>query len=234
MGPCRITTVLTVLTIGALLAPAPRASAEPVIDGQVSSAGTSYGGPRTDCGFSQSDDADATRQLTSTSGRRTARTATTFTAVPFDGIDVAAHGRVETATSGVVAFNGDAFDHLAFTAHHLARVVDDRRPDCGMRLFASSLASVSFVAERRGRVRLAWDRGAKGTLEWVRVSRDGARVYERTRPRAEHDVVTFRLRRGGTYSFSIHFRTRVSERATHVGGTLTKRSHFRVVADYLG
>lgn len=234
MRPTRIATALAVLTAGALLAPAAPATAEPVIDGQVSAAGGSYGGPRTDCGFSRSNDADATKQLTSTSGRRTARTATRFTAVPFDGIDVAAHGRVETATAGVVAFNGGAFDRLNFTAHHLARVADDRRPDCGMRLFARSLASVSFVAEHGGRVRLEWDRGTKGTLEWVRVSRDGARVYERTRPRADHDAFTFRIRRGSTYGFSIHFRTLVSERAIPVGDTLTKRSHFHLVAEYLG
>lgn len=220
--------------VGMLLMPTAPASAEPVIDGDVTAAGSSYGGPRTDCGFSQSNDADATKQLTSTSGRRTARTATSFTAVPFDGTDVGAHGRVETATSGVVAFTEGSFDRLAFSARQLARIVDDARPDCGMRLYATSLASVSFVAERGGRVHLEWDRSAQGTLEWIRVSRDGDRVYQRDRPRSDHDEVSFRMWRGGTYTFSIQFRTRVSERAVPVGQTLTKRTHFRLVADYRG
>jgi hypothetical protein len=32
----------------------------------------------------------------------------------------------------------------------------------------------------------------------------------------------------------VHFRLRASEREVPVGETLTKRIHFRVVADYLG
>jgi hypothetical protein len=226
--------IVAALAAGMLLLPTAPASAEPVIDGGVTAAGSSYAGPNPDCSYSQSNPADETKQITSTSGRRTAHSATRFSAVPHDGADVSSHGRIETATSGVVAFTDGSFDRLAFSAQQLARIVDDARPDCGMRLSAISLASVSFRAERGGRVHLEWDRSRRGTLEWIRVSRDGGRVYERDRPRADHGEVTFRMRRGGSYTVSIHFRTRVSEHAVPVGQTLTKRSHFRVVADYRG
>ncbi|KAA1416456.1 hypothetical protein F0U44_19285 [Nocardioides humilatus] len=217
----------------ALVVPASPAAAEPVIDGEVSIGGYAYGGPSATCGFAQNPHNDGeSKTLTSTSGRRTARGEARFNATDGSG-EISAHGRYESTASGIAAFDGESFERLAYNAEHFVRLANDKRSDCGMRMFSVSLASVNFVSDRGGRVHLEWDRSAGGTLEWLRVASNGDRVYERVRPDARHGDVTFRLRRGVQYSVSLNFTTRLRERSVPVGEDLMKTSHVRVVAEYV-
>jgi len=58
----------------------------------------------------------------------------------------------------------------------------------------------------------------------------GNTIVDRIRPRRHRDL-TFRVR-PGDYVIFVQFVTRVNERDIPVGTRLTKRSNFKVVADY--
>ncbi|MDZ5621937.1 hypothetical protein [Nocardioides bizhenqiangii] len=223
-----VAAALATATGGSLLLAAAPASATPA-DGRVSAYGYYRDVAGGACSFFESNNGQATKVFTPATGRRTARTGTSFRATP-PGDPVSAHGRVENDTSGVADANDGAFDVVRFTADHLVRLTDDTGFDCGMGLIADSQSSAEVRVRRRGQVRLEWDRGAAGQIEQIFVSRNGNPVVDRIRPNAHGDL-TFNVRRG-KYLIFVQFVTRANERDIPVGQTLTKRAHFRVVADY--
>lgn len=219
---------LATATAGSLLLPAAPASATPV-DGELSAFGYTRDVAGGACTFAPGPE-ESHRVFTPTTGRRTARTATSFRATPAGGGAVSAHGRVENATSGVADANNGAFNEVRFTADHLVRLTDDTAFDCGMGLTADSQSSANVKVERAGRVRLEWDRGSAGQIEQIYVSRGGIPVVDRIRPNP-HGGLTFNVQ-PGRYNIFVQFVTRANERDIPTGATLTKRAHFRVIADY--
>ena len=111
------------------------------------------------------------------------------------------------------------------------RLKNNRATDCGMGLIADSQSGANLVVERRGRVRIEWDRGREGQIEQIFVARMGGNtIVDKIRP-CRHGDLTFRVR-PGDYVIFVQFSTRANERDIPVGTTLTKRADFRVVADY--
>lgn len=219
---------LAAATAASLLLPAPPASATPV-DGYVDA----FGYVRSnvvDCDFSSPGTVHARREFTPATGRRTARVAQAFQASPAGDPTVTAHGRVENASSGLADADNGAFDQVTLRAEHLVRVTDDTAADCGMGLIADTQSGADLHVERRGRVYLEWDRGRAGQIEQIFVSRGGVTVVDRIRP-SRHGDLRFSVR-PGDYTLFVQFVTRANERDIPVGTTLTKRTTFRVFADY--
>jgi len=214
-------------TAGSLLPAAP-ASATPV-DGYVDAFGY-YRSVVVGCDFTQTNAGQAHKVFTPATGRRTAHTATDFTAAPPGGSPITASGRVENDTSGVADATNGAFDEVTFTAQHLVRLRNRRATDCGLGLIADSQSGASLHVERRGRVHVEWDRGSAGQIEQIYVARNGNVKVDRMRPNPHGDL-NFRVR-PGNYTVFVQFITRANERDIPVGTTLTKRAHFRVVLDY--
>lgn len=129
-------------------------------------------------------------------------------------------------------FRNGAFKRLVYDADQFVRISDDTRSDCGMRLVAMTLGRADFRSNRGGLVDLTWDGGPIGTFEYIEVRLSGDPVFIRIHPNRAHGETTFRLRRGQYYTIYVHFRLRASEREVRVGQTLTKRTHFRVAAEY--
>jgi len=224
-----VAAALATATTGVLLVPAAPASASPV-DGYADAFGY-YRDLAGSCDFVESNDGNAHKSFDPTTGRRTARTDTHFQATPMGGSTVSAEGRVDNETSGVGEAYGGAFDVVRFSAEHLVRITNHTAADCGMGLSADSQSGATLHVERRGRVRLEWDKGPAGTIGQIVVSRGGPDpVFDRA-PTRKHGGDTFRVRPGDYFVF-VQFFTRTNERDIPVGTTLTKRSHFRVVLDF--
>jgi hypothetical protein len=221
---------LAVATAGALLLPASPAAATPV-DGYVDAFGYYRDNAAGNCDFAESNNGTAHKMFNATTGRRTARTDTHFEATPTGGSNVSADGRVDNETSGVGGASNGAFDVVRFSAEHLVRITNHTAADCGLGLIADSQSGATLHVERRGRVHIEWNKGPAGTIGQIVVSRGGPDpVFDRA-PTARHGVASFRVRPGDYFIF-VQFFTRAIEDDIPVGSTLTKRTNFRVVADY--
>jgi hypothetical protein len=217
---------ITAATAGALLAPASPASATPV-DGYVEAYG--YYRNAVGCNVTESNDGEAFKMFTPTTGRRTATTETDFTARDAGG-NVTARGRVENTSSGVAESRNGAFDKVTFTSDHLVRVRDTRASDCRLGMIADTQSGAELHVEHRGRVHVEWDRGRAGRIEQIFVSRNGNVKVDKVRP-SPHGETTFRVR-PGNYVVFVQFVTRVNEHDIPTHTTLAKRTHFRVLLDY--
>jgi len=220
--------IVATLTGSALLLPASPASATPV-DGQVSSFAygrLADGGP---CGLNNGP-VNKSKTFTPATGRRTATVSQLFTAV--DSKVTSEDGQVNTSTSGVADADNGAFDTVRFVADHLVFVRNSSAVDCGFGMIADSEARAVLRVQRRGRVHLEWDRSRAGQIEYILV-RDTERsvnVVNKVRPKAHGDV-TFRVH-SGVYNITVQLVTRLNERDIPVGSERSKRSHFKVVADF--
>ncbi|KAA1425918.1 hypothetical protein [Nocardioides antri] len=222
-GLCAAALALT--TAGTLL-PASPASAAPAVDGDLGA--FAYGRVNVAGCVVDRPPADEQRTFNAATGRRTASVARNF--VASDPTTISARGRVENATSGVADAATGAFDKVVFSADQLVRVNNLDPVDCRFGAIADSQSSAGLHVERRGRVVLEWDRGRAGQIEQIFVSRNGNPIVDRIRPRPHGDL-TFRVR-PGDYTMFVQFQTRANETDIPVGTTLTKRAHFRVVADF--
>ncbi|WP_183096364.1 hypothetical protein [Nocardioides stalactiti] len=216
---------LALATGSALLLPAAPASAAPV-DGNVAAFGYGRVPDGSDC-LVEPGPVNQNKDFSSTGPRRTASVARNFVSA---AKGESARGRIENTSSAKGTAAGGALDRVVLTAEHLVRVNDVVAYDCGFGVLADTQSSSDFRISRNGRVRIDWDRGSAGQIEQIYVSRDGVMVVDRIRPDA-HGHLVFNVV-PGRYDLFVQFVTRANENDIPGGTVLTKRSDFRVVADY--
>lgn len=218
--------ILATATTASLLLPAAPASAAPPVEGDLGAFG--YG--RTDVAGCTASPGPVSEQQTfsSASGKRTA--AVTRRLRAHESGTITARGRVDNTTSGIADADHGAFDTATFTARQLVRVNNINSVDCGFGVVADTQSGADLHVKHRGRLHVEWDRGHAGQIEQILVSRNGHTKLNKTRPDA-HGSATIRVR-PGTYLIFVQFQTRANERDIPADTTLTKKAHFRVVADY--
>lgn len=215
-----------------LILPTAPASALLPAEGHVSSFGYAFVNDP-GCEISQPDNTQQTRAFSSASGARTATATEQFSSHPTGDPTVASSGRVVTRSTGMATASGGAFTSAAMTAEQTIRIANLNSTDCKMGITADTQSSVEMHMNRRGRVRIEWDRSKAGQIEQIYVYRSGAGspIIDLLRPRA-HGEATFRVRRGN-YGIFVQYMSRLNETDLADGVTRVKRSTFSLVATRL-